>query len=138
MKVVVNRCFGGFGLSGKAIKRYLELTGRECYFYEQTKYSYKDGKDEYSITNEDNGGMFVTCSTKYLGDKIDKVPKEYYFYYGNIERTDENLIKVVEELGYEADGRCASLEVVEIPNDIEWEIDDYDGQESVHEVHRSW
>jgi len=138
MKIVVNRCFGGFGLSGKAIKRYLELTGRECYFYKQTKYSYKDGRGKYKITNEDNGGMFISCSTKYLGDKIDKVPKEYYFYYGNIERTDENLIKVVEELGSEASGSCSNLKVVEIPDGIEWEIDDYDGQESIHEVGRSW
>lgn len=138
MKIVVNRCFGGFGLSGKAIKRYLELTGRECYFYEQTKYSYKDGREEYKITNEDNGGMFISCSTKYLGDKIDKVPEEYYFYYGNIKRTDEKLTKVVEELGSEASGSCSNLRVVEIPDGVEWEIDDYDGQESIHEVHRSW
>lgn len=138
MKIVVNRCFGGFGLSGKAIKRYLELTGRECYFYKQTKYGFKDGREEYSITNEDNNGMFVTCSTKYLGDKINEVPEEYYFSHYNIERTDENLITVVEELGSEANGSCANLEIVEIPDDIEWEIDDYDGQESIHEVHRSW
>ena len=138
MKVVVNRCFGGFGLSGKAIKRYLELTGRECYFYEQTKYSYKDGKDEYSIINKDNGGMFVSCSIEYLGDKIDKIPEKYYFYYGNIERNDENLVKVVEELGEKADGSCASLDVVTIPDGVLWEIDHYDGQESIHEVPRSW
>jgi len=28
--------------------------------------------------------------------------------------------------------------VVDIPDDIEYEIDDYDGIESVHEAHRSW
>lgn len=138
MKIVVNKCFGGFGLSRKAIKRYFELIGKECYFYEQTKYSYRDGKEEYSITSENNSGSFVSCSTKYLGDKIDKVPNEYYFSHYDIERTDSNLIKVVEELGSEADGNFANLRVVEIPDDIEWEIDDYDGVETVHEVHRSW
>jgi len=138
MKIVVNKCFGGFGLSSKAVKRYLELIGKECYFYKQTKYSFQDGKDEYSISNEENGGMFISCSTKYLGEKIDKIPKEGYFYGGHIERTDENLIKVVEELGDEASGSCANLRIIEIPSGIEYEIDDYDGQETVHEMHRSW
>lgn len=138
MKIVVNKCFGGFGLSNKAIKRYLELTGRECYFYEQTKYNFKCGRDEYSITNEDNNGMFVHCLTKFLGNTIDKVPEEYYFSHYEIERTNPNLIKVIDELGDEANGRCANLMVVEIPDNVNWEIDDYDGIETIHEVHRSW
>ena len=28
--------------------------------------------------------------------------------------------------------------IIEIPDDIEWEIDNYDGIESIHEKHRSW
>ena len=32
-EVVINSCYGGFGLSPKAIKRYLELKGKECFFY---------------------------------------------------------------------------------------------------------
>jgi hypothetical protein len=30
------------------------------------------------------------------------------------------------------------LEVIDIPDDIEWFISDYDGVETVHEAHRSW
>ena len=30
------------------------------------------------------------------------------------------------------------MKVVEIPDDISWEISDYDGWETVEEIHRSW
>ena len=43
-----------------------------------------------------------------------------------------------EELGAEANGDHASLVVVEIPDNVKYEIDEYNGQESIHEVHRSW
>lgn len=38
----------------------------------------------------------------------------------------------------EASGRLAELEVVEIPDGTDWEIDDYDGVETIHEKHQSW
>ena len=138
MEIVLNKCFGGFSLSAKAIKKYLELEGKECYFYEQSKYSFRDKKDEYSITNEKSNAIFLECSTKYLGEKVDIIPKEYSFYHRDIERTDTNLIKVVKELGSEANGSYANLEIVDIPNNVNWEMHDYDGIETVHEVHRSW
>ena len=91
MKVVVNRCYGGFGLSEKAY----EFLGLEWDGY---GYAYND------------------CDL----------------------RTDEKLIECVETLGDKANGRLACLEVVEIPDDVEWEIDNYDGIETIEEVHRSW
>lgn len=136
MKIVVNKCFGGFGLSNKATKRYLELKGKECYFYTQTGYTSHDGEMIYKITDENSDDMLTHCSTKYLGDEINDIPDEYGFYYWKIDRTDEDLIKVIEEL--DANGRCANLEVIEIPDDVEWEIDEYDGIETIHEVHRRW
>ncbi|CAK0757599.1 hypothetical protein CCP1ISM_7520003 [Azospirillaceae bacterium] len=30
------------------------------------------------------------------------------------------------------------MEVIEIPDGVDWTIDDYDGVESIHEKHRSW
>ena len=47
MKLVINQCYGGFGLSPKGIKRYLELKGKECYCYIQSKYKYSQGIDEF-------------------------------------------------------------------------------------------
>ena len=54
-------------------------------------------------------------------------------------RTDPRLLAAVEKIGYEkANGVFADLEIVEIPDDVEWEIQEYDGWESIHEKHRSW
>jgi hypothetical protein len=48
------------------------------------------------------------------------------------------LIEVIEELGDAANGDCAELAIVEIPDDVEWEISEYDGREHVAEKHRTW
>ncbi|MBQ0125428.1 MAG: hypothetical protein KBS59_03785 [Clostridiales bacterium] len=89
MKVVINRCFGGYGLS------------REAY--------------------------------EFLGMKWDG-----YGYAWNIERNDPKLVACVEALGEKANGRGASLRVVEVPDDVEWNIEEYDGMETIEEVHRTW
>lgn len=56
----------------------------------------------------------------------------------DIARDNAELIRVVEEMGTDADGECARLEIVEIPADVTWEIDEYDGFEHVAETHRTW
>lgn len=53
-------------------------------------------------------------------------------------RTDPRLIAVIEEMGAAAGGRHATLNVVEIPDDVQWEIEEYDGNEWVAEAHRTW
>lgn len=55
-----------------------------------------------------------------------------------IPRDDEKLVRVVEELRAEANGHCAELKVVSIPDDVQWEIRKTDGREHVSEVHRVW
>ena len=47
--------------------------------------------------------------------------------YYDIERNNQHLVRVVEELGDSASGRFAELKVVDIPDDVEWQIDEYDG-----------
>ena len=56
----------------------------------------------------------------------------------DINRTDKELIQTIEELGDEANGRCGNIVIVDVPNDIDYKIENYDGIESVHEKHRSW
>lgn len=49
---------------------------------------------------------------------------------------DADLIDVVEKLGRKADSGFSKLAIVKIPDDVEWEIEDFDGWESIHEKHR--
>lgn len=54
-------------------------------------------------------------------------------------RSDSKLIAAIESVGINnASGPSAKVRIVDIPDDIEWEIDEYDGIETVHEKHRSW
>jgi hypothetical protein len=41
-------------------------------------------------------------------------------------------------LGDAANGACAELAVIEVPDGVEWAISEYDGNEHVAEVHRTW
>lgn len=52
-------------------------------------------------------------------------------YACDIERSDPALIEVVERFGAEANGICSALDVIEIDDDYDYVIDDYDGYESV-------
>ena len=56
----------------------------------------------------------------------------------NVERSDPNLVRVVEELGSGANGDFSMLKVVEIPDDVEWHVQDNDGDEWIAESHRTW
>lgn len=53
-------------------------------------------------------------------------------------RDDPILIKAVKSLGKKANGKCASLAIVKIPNNVEWIIEEYDGAEHISEKHRTW
>lgn len=88
MKIVVNRCWGGFSLSKEAYK-------------------------ELGLPWDGHG-------------------------FADVERDDPKLVETVERLGDAANGRHSELKVIEIPDGISWEIDNYDGQETIREKHRSW
>jgi hypothetical protein len=58
--------------------------------------------------------------------------------YPEIERDDPRLVECVEKFGLEANGDFAELAVVEIPDNVTWCIEEYDGSEWVAEQHRTW
>lgn len=89
MKIVINRCYGGFSLSEKA-------------------YEYLD------------------------------IPWDGYGYKFAADRANLKLVECVEKLGEDADGEFAELKVVDIPDDVEWTIEEHDGMEWVSEKHRTW
>lgn len=142
MKIVINKCYGGFGLSPKAIKRYLELQGKECFFYKQVKYRHEGDVDTFEMITDPGTTFSFTTVTKDLGKIVTDAEQLYaddiYFYHGDLERTAPILVQVVEELGADANGWAASLHVADIPDGISWYISDYDGIETIHEKHRSW
>lgn len=89
------------------------------------------------VINERYGGFGVSEAAfdrlKELGFEGNKP-----YDANDLRRDDERLVRVVEELGSDASGRYATLVVVQVPDDAKWYIHEYDGYESVHEVHRSW
>lgn len=116
-KIVINKCFGGFCVSAEAVKLGRERLQRwamhpNCLLDGER---YEDGSGTFFASGENE------CSG-----------------YWDIERDDPDFVSIVEDLGEKASGRFADLKVVEIPKHIDWEIEDYDGIESVHEVHRVW
>ena len=141
-KIVINNCFGGFSLSPIGEREYLKLKGKQAHFYKQTKYSFKDGANLYEKfePSVDEREMFCHTLTKDMGKSFSEFPKEdeVYFSGREIERDDTDLIKVVETLGDKANGACAELKIVEIPDDADWEISEYDGNEHIAEKHRTW
>ena len=90
MKIVINNCLGGFGLSKEAL----------------------------ALFNERSGAVVT--------------------YDFNIKRNDPILVEIVEQLGEAADGDYAELKVVEIPDDVQWIVEEYDGAEWIAEKHRTW
>ena len=101
-KIVINKCFGGFGLSRKAVDLYCEEKGIDPGEWDELFGHYRNF-DTYSI-----------------------------------KRDDSFFVKLVETLGKEANGQCADLVIVEVPDGIKWQIEEYDGSEHIAEKHRTW
>ena len=134
MKVVINRCYGGFGISDTAFERYLDLKGITWYKGE----SECGFSDYYNVPVEEYEALYELCKAKPVGPGRFAEVNGLCISQYDIERTDPILVQVVEELGEESWAFAAELKVVEVPDDIQWEIDEYDGMESVREVSRSW
>ena len=139
MKIVINDCFGGFGLSMLAEMEYLKLLGKECHFYTQTKYSFKDGENLYEKCIGDKDELISFTFTQDLGESFSGFPEDSgSFYASDIKRDDPNLIKIVETLKNKANGGYAELKIVEIPDNTKWQIDEYDGTEWIAEKYQTW
>jgi hypothetical protein len=116
VKIVINKQHGGFSLSIEAFESLLKRKGIE---FEKSESEF--GGDNYYTKG-------------HAGDNNYYISQYDYFE----PRNDPDLIAVIEEFGDEANGRAASLKIVEVPDDVEWQIDDYDGWEWVAEKHRTW
>ena len=112
MKILVNRCYGGFGFSDQfyeALGWVVKEKGSFFKYYEPTE----EWKERY--------------------------PQESTYYDDRDIRTNPEVIALFEEKGSEwSSGGFAKLDLVEIPDDIRYEIDEYDGIETIREEHRTW
>lgn len=113
MKIVINNDYGGFSLSDDAILEYGKRKGLNLIKDENTNWS---------------------TSIFYKGS----VNKENYFDDREVPRNDLDLVAVVEQLGVAANGFAANLKVIEIPEDVNWQVEENDGLEWVSEKHRTW
>jgi len=145
MKVVINNCYGGFGLSDKAyerlaelgvpIRKYIqEMRGDDGLFKQETGNEGEVIFDrELTPVGEDK---FNDIYHKYKGKS--RFSERYWDTWTRESRTHPLLIQVVEELGKDASSEVADLKIVEIPDDVEYEIQEYDGIEHIAEKHRKW
>jgi len=158
MKIVINKCYGGFGLSPRAIQEWAKRKNRKCYFFSdrnekgninlQTYYPLSLEEAEkafmfsvYDISNPNEVLKYKkpwNKMTEKEKQKINELDKKHSLYHGDIERTDPDLITVVKKLKEKANGEHAKLKIVEIPDNTEYTIEEYDGIEWIAEKHRIW
>ena len=139
MKIAINRQYGGFGLSLEGKTELGKRQGKDIFHYKQTKYGYDNGGvDEYTkIFDEDSVGICPYSYSKDFGETTNELDDAYYFSIPE-DRSDKDLVSVIEDMGEKSFSKYSTLKIVEIPDGIEYEIDDYDGIETIHECHRSW
>lgn len=134
MKIILNKCYGGFSLSKEAYELYAKKKGLTLYPY------YDSSEDNFTTFKKGNSSFLTYYFIEDFGDEVFKNTidwsKNLYLDYEY--RNDPTLIEVVEELGEKANGRFSNLVVVDIPDNMDYVIDDYDGIETLHERVREW
>lgn len=141
-RVVINDQHGGFGLSNEAVLRYMEILGTPVWNEYDEKWPSLnlvtywlvppgDGRVEAEPENWSKMPLAERQAHNALyGQQV--------FNPRDIVRDDPVLVRVVKELGSKANGNHASLKIVDVPAEVDWEIEEYDGAEWVAEKHRTW
>lgn len=147
-KIVINKCYGGFGLSDEGYEKLIEWGIPVRKYIEEVK----DEEGRYHLTPDNEGEVIFDRELTAYGesewnDKFYhnyKDEKTFLFHrywdngWTNSVRDHPLLVRLVEELGERANGSCSELSVVEIPDDVKWVIQEYDGNEWIAEQHRTW
>ena len=168
MKIIINARHSGFGIPVQIQEMYLKKKGIEHYWYQQKNirlgeedFVRKDFDEfntslifqpiahlrnlgeKYSIFYGDEGTETSLMRWDATAIRFSDSTKTNETEYGLIidGRQDPILIEIVEALSSEDRERMRSIynpRVVEIPDDVEWTIENYDGYEWVAEKHRTW
>jgi hypothetical protein len=134
MKIAINRQHGGFGLSEAAFESWLKRKNIEFY-----KWPGQYGTVNYTTVTEDEFRKIQDAEMQAppVPGRFDK-SNACWLSDSNIARNDPDLIAVIQELDKDANGTYADIGIVEIPDGVDWQIEEYDGSEWVAEVHRTW
>lgn len=145
MKVVINKCFGGFSLSRAAYERLIELGVPVRKYIEQERDPetrlYKDqplNDGEVIFDRELTARGEDSLNDLYYKYQESKMTSRYWDCWTAESRAHPLVVQVIEELGAKANGACAKLAVIEIPDGTDYEISEYDGNEHIAEKHRTW
>jgi hypothetical protein len=138
MLVMVNACHGGFSLSPEAMTAYAARKGITLWIEDHNFYSTYWTRAPEDRPGVLDGDEFYKADIE-TSQESNRLYSEYTISESEIHRDDPDMIAVVQELGSDkSSGRCAQIALVEIPDDVEWEIEEYDGREWVAETHRVW
>lgn len=138
MKVILNKCYGGFGVSQKGYELYAKKKNLDLYMYKRSN----DDFMMFERIQKDESVFLKHYFTVDMGESFSIHSMENWngitLYLDERHRTDSVLIEVVEELGEEANDEFADLQIVEIPDDLKYEVIDHDGIERLCEVGKTW
>ena len=136
MKVVINGCYGGYNLSALAISEWCKRKKKPCYFFTHSEKKGYMPVELADITSRSYSWFaFTVPNPDDFDDRDDSIHIDDYY---TIERNDPDLINVVEQLGVVANDDCADLSIVDIPDGVDYIIEEYDGIEHIAEKHRTW
>lgn len=96
-----------------------------------------ESKMKKVVINTKYGGFSLSDEAKIF---IKPLKESMFNAFPNKEenRTHPKLIECVEKLGSAASGDFCELKIVEIPDNIKWYIQEFDGKEKICEEHRTW
>jgi hypothetical protein len=90
------------------------------------------------VINSCHGGFSISEEAEEVYRNKKGISDDESWWSRMIPRDDLILVEIVESMGEKSFGSFAELKIVEIPDDVEWQIDEYDGAEWVAEKHRTW
>ena len=135
-KVVINACHGGFGVSWAAMQKIAERKGLVASYFPlnpEIHFQY------HKTVEPDDHFVHRVIGPRAVDALPDGDDHEAFVGHSNLSRDDADLIATIEEIGEEAaSAPMARLRVLEIPDDVEFTIEDYDGSERIAETHRTW
>lgn len=127
MKYAINSCYGGFGLSQKALEYLRDVKG----------WKVADHVDSSKLYHSDCLKLIEEGYSFYLTEeKFGLGPLSLLHSNSDLSfRSNPDVIEAIEKLGEEANDRFSSIEIVEANCAPELlEIDEYDGMETLQTV----